>query len=281
MTFQATLHDNTTISVTVRGEGPALFLPIRTSPHPEATAKLMREWGADPDLGVILIRELSKSYKVIAADYLGHRLNNPAPHTLSAENVSSDFVAIVNSVGEDRFAYYGYSWLGSCGLQLALRTDRLWALIMGAFPPLCGPYPEMLKVSNCAYFMSQRKAEESKEESKPGDWSNVKVQTSEDQTKQFATYYQSLQDFDDSKVDLKDLSRFCFAGEKDEIVYGEEWGGVTVKFAEPLVREKERLEQKGWRVHVLNGLDHSSADHANVLLPLFKEWLSEAQHTHK
>jgi hypothetical protein len=42
------------------------------------------------------------------------------------------------AAGAERFAYYGYSWLALSGLQLAIRTDRLAALVMGGFDDLVG-----------------------------------------------------------------------------------------------------------------------------------------------
>jgi hypothetical protein len=40
------------------------------------------------------------------------------------------------------------------GLQLAIRTDRLTALVMGGFPPLSGPYDEMLDVTSATHRMA-------------------------------------------------------------------------------------------------------------------------------
>jgi pimeloyl-ACP methyl ester carboxylesterase len=70
-------------------------------------------------------------------------MSNPAVDGLTPESVASDLLAIADASGADRFAYYGYSWLALAGLQLALRTDRLWALAMGGYPPLDGPYRAM------------------------------------------------------------------------------------------------------------------------------------------
>lgn len=94
----------------------------------------MRKWGGDPDLGRALVEGLSRSTRLIVADYEGHRMAQPAAETLTPENLAADFLAIADAGGAGAFGYYGYSWLALAGLQLALRTDRLRALAMGGFP---------------------------------------------------------------------------------------------------------------------------------------------------
>jgi len=125
----------------------------------------------------------------------------------------------------DRFAYYGYSWLALIGLQLAIRTDRLSALIMGGFPPLGGPYEEMLLVTTATYeIASGARAMPSADES---EWSGVAP--SRDQAQQFVTLYQSLQGFDDRAAQAQiTCPRLCFVGSADEIQYDQHWGNVSV-----------------------------------------------------
>ena len=126
-TTEARLHDGTTIAVHISGDGRNVLLPVRPVPHDPAQAETMRQWGADPDLGPNLVAGLSSSFRVIAADYEAHRMAHPAPDTLTPRNIAADLLAIADAAGADTFAYYGYSWLGLTGLQLAIRTDRLWA----------------------------------------------------------------------------------------------------------------------------------------------------------
>src|SRR5205085_635425 len=108
-------------------------------------------------------------------------------------------------------------------------TDRLTALVMGGFPPLDGPYAEMLQVTTAAYEMA---------EGPPSDdeWSTAGL--SKGQTRQFMTLYQALQRFDDRAIQAQlTCPRLCFAGTKDEIQYGENWGNVFVSLAGPLLRQ--------------------------------------------
>jgi pimeloyl-ACP methyl ester carboxylesterase len=153
-TREAHLHDGTRLTVTVIGEGPPVLLPVRAAGYPPDQATEMERWGGDPNYGPSLIEGLSDRFSVIAADYEGHRLSHPAPNSLTPTNLADDLLAIADAAAVDRFAYYGYSWLALAGLQLALRTDRLTALVMGGFPPLNGPYDETLAVTRAADAMA-------------------------------------------------------------------------------------------------------------------------------
>jgi pimeloyl-ACP methyl ester carboxylesterase len=137
---EARLHDASTIAVEVHGDGPTVLLPVNPRPVEGPQAEEMRRWGADPALGRSLIDGLGDAFRVVAFDYEGHVLQVPKPDTLTPANVVGDLLAVADAAGADRFAYYGYSWLAMSGLQLAIRTDRLAALVMGGYPPLDGPY---------------------------------------------------------------------------------------------------------------------------------------------
>ncbi|MBB6402831.1 alpha/beta hydrolase [Arthrobacter sp. AZCC_0090] len=273
----AVLHDGTTIPITIQGNGRALMVPVRLTPYLPEEADTMRRWGADPDLGPNLVKGLARSHRVIVADYEGHRMAHPAPDTLSPLNVTADLLAIADAADAEAFAYYGYSWLALCGLQLAIRTDRLWALAMGGYPPLDGPYESMLAVTRAAHSMAAQSANQvpsPASDVEPGDWDSIPVQTNEAQTRQFVTLYEALQDFDDSSALVpRDLPRLAFAGAEDRIEYGPEWGSVHVKIGEPLALHKQSLIEAGWDVQVLPGHDHISAMHSSVVLPLLTDWL--------
>ncbi|WP_163165495.1 alpha/beta hydrolase [Arthrobacter sp. Alg241-R88] len=276
-TAEAVLHDGTVIPVSVHGDGPALLLPVRLAPHPPEEAETMRKWGGDPDLGRALVAGLSRSNRLIVADYEGHRMAQPAAKTLTPENLSADLLAIADAGGAGAFGYYGYSWLALAGLQLALRTDRLRALAMGGFPPRDGPYRSMLAVSRAAHAASTQPPDPSAvavEEAEPGDWDSVSVQATEAQTRQFVTLYEGLEDFDDGAATLPPgLFRLAFAGSEDQIDYSPQWGGVRVSIGEPLARHRDALTAAGWDVQVLPGLDHLGAMHSSVVLPILTGWL--------
>ncbi|GAA1330351.1 alpha/beta fold hydrolase [Pseudonocardia xinjiangensis] len=279
---RARLHDGASIEVEVRGAGPAVLLPVNPRPVEGPQADAMREWGVDPALGRGLVDGLADAYRVVAFDYEGHVFATPKPHTLTPANVVRDMLAVADAAGVDRFAWYGYSWLALSGLQIAIRTDRLWALAMGGFPPIGGPYAEMLQVT----LATHRMATELRPVPTPSgagpspdeiDWSTVDTGVSEPQARQFVTLYEALQDFDDAAVQPGlTCPRLCFAGSADEIEYGERWGGVHVSMAGPLAGRRAELEAHGWQVHVLPGLDHTSAMQVTNVLPVLRPWLAAA-----
>ena len=196
----AQLHDGALLELTVVGEGPAVLLPVNPVPIEGETAEQMRAWGADPELGHRLVTGLAEAgFRAIAADYEGHLAQHPKPLTLTPDALAADLLAIADAAGADRFAYYGYSWLALSGLQLATRTDRLAALAMGGFPALGAPFRPMLTVTSATHRMAvaNRDAPPRTVEVEPGDWDSAEVTVSPEQTGQYLTLYQSLQDFDE------------------------------------------------------------------------------------
>jgi pimeloyl-ACP methyl ester carboxylesterase len=268
---QARLHDGNTIEIEVAGSGPTLLLPVNPQPVTGPLAEQMRQYGADPALGQSLINGLSDAFRIVAFDYEGECLRRPKPDTLTPANIANDLLAVADAAEADQFAYYGYSWLAMVGLQLAIRTDRLSALVMGGFPPLNGPYEEMLRVTTATYEMASGTrpmppADES-------EWSDFSL--SKDQTRQFVTLYQALQGFDDRAAQARlTCPRLCFVGSKDEIQYSKSWGNVYVSLADPIVRGQAQLSELGWDVRVLDGLDHIQAMQAKQVVPILRSWLA-------
>jgi pimeloyl-ACP methyl ester carboxylesterase len=279
---EARLHDGSAIEVQVHGQGPALLLPVNPRPVQGPQAEELRRWGNDPALGRSLIDGLKDAFRVVAFDYEGHVLATPKPDTLIPDNLARDFLAVADAADAERFAWYGYSWLAVAGLQLATRTDRVSALVMGGFPPIDGPYTEYLRVTTATHRMAAEPRDPAAPASAPAapdelDWSSVEVTLSEAQTRQFVTLYQALQGFDDRAAQTRlACPRLCFAGSADDIDYGERWGGVRVRVAAPLLERRTELERYGWEVRVLDGLDHTQAMQATNVLPILRPWLTAA-----
>jgi pimeloyl-ACP methyl ester carboxylesterase len=277
---EARLHDDSTIAVEVHGRGPTVLLAVNPQPVEGPRAEELRRWGVDPALGRRLVDGLSDAFRVVAFDYEGHVLQVPKPDTLTPANLAGDLLAVADAAGGDRFAYYGYSWLALAGLQLAIRTDRLSALVMGGFPPLDGPYAEMLQVTRATHELAVASAasppSKPPSDEPPGelDWSQVEVTLTEAQTRQFVTLYQALQGFDDHAAQAQlGCPGLCFVGSADEITYDERWGGVQVSLAAPVISRRVELEALGWQVRVLQGLDHTQAMQAVHVLPILRPWL--------
>jgi len=184
----AIAHDGTKIYFEVHGNGPkTLFLgpgseaarptlPAGVDLPAEAAKALnnnKRAW-LDP---------LTNAYRVILIEYPGE----PKMYTMTPATVARDFLAIADAAGAEKFAYYGFSFGCVTGLQLALRTDRLEALVCGGFPAMDGPYPEMLELCRA---MSQR---EISIYGLPPFFSFEGGRTC-------STYYEGLQGFDDRAI---------------------------------------------------------------------------------
>lgn len=270
--LEARLHDGSLIEIEVAGTGPTLLLPVNPHPVEGLQAEQMVQYGADPALGQTLIKGLSDSLRVVAFHYEGQCMSIPKPKTLTPANIVKDFLSVADAVGTERFAYYGYSWLAMSGLQLAIRTDRLSALIMGGFPPLDGPYKEMLCVTTATHKVASA-TQTSEVVDEEDEWSSGSL--SPDQTQQFMTLYQALQNFDDRAVQSRiTCPRLCFVGSADEIQYGKRWGDVLVSLAGPTVHGQTELAALGWEVRVLDGLNHIQVMQAAQVLPILRPWLT-------
>lgn len=273
----AELHDGSSIELEVHGTGPAVLLSVDPEPAVGPRADELRKWGVDPELGRSMIDGLATAFQVVAFDYESHVMEVPKADTLTPDHIAVDLLAVADAAGVDRFAYYGYSWLALSGLQLAIRTDRLSALVMGGFPPVGGPYAEMLSVTRATHAMAGSTPDPAPAQlaSDEIDWSTVQVTMSEPQTRQFVTLYEALRDFDDRAAQGRiGCPRLCFAGSADTIPYGERWGGVTVDIAGAFAAGRTELTSAGWDVRILDGLDHTQAMQPANVLPVLRPWLT-------
>jgi pimeloyl-ACP methyl ester carboxylesterase len=266
---QVKLHDGSLLDIEIYGDGPTILLAVNPRPFEGEQAEQLRAYGTDPALGQNLIQGLSDTFCVVAFDYEGHVMRTPKPQTLIPDNVVRDILAVADAAGADQFAYYGYSWLAMIGLQVAVRTKRLSALIMGGYPPLDGPYSEMLKVTAATYAVASG--------AKPAiptndEWSDVGI--SENQAQQFMVLYQALQSFDDRAAQASlTCPRLCFVGAEDNIQYGAQWDNAYVTIAQPVIEHRSELEVLGWEVRILDGLNHMSAMQAPQVIPIIRPWL--------
>lgn len=262
--------------------GKTIMLPTAKKSVFGQEAETLKLWGVDPESGTHFIEGLADRFQVLFFDYEGHLFQHPDPDSLTPERIGSDFLRIADAMNAGSFSYYGYSWLALAGLQLALRTNRLEALIMGGFPPFEGPYREMRIVTDKTHKEAVSNRETASASQNPGDdpkatdWDNVTVTLDPRVTGQFVTMYESLADFDDRKIhDKLNFPKLAFAGEKDTIVYGEKFGNVTVDIAGLMKKNEAVLREFGWDVAILQGneMDHTKAMQPAAVLPVIKPWL--------
>ncbi|MDA7025452.1 alpha/beta hydrolase [Bacillus sp. CLL-7-23] len=259
-----------------------IMLPVAKESVCGQEAENLKLWGVDPELGKHFIEGLVDKFQILYFDYEGHRLQHTNPEHLTPENIVKDLLTIADQMNVKNFSYYGYSWLALVGLQLAIRTDRLESLIMGGFPPIDGPYKEMMVVTNKTYEQALNNQhspiidEQNHISLEQIEWDNIQVKIDTNQTKQFVTMYENLMGFDDREIQYKlMIPRLAFAGEKDTIVYGENFGSKTVDIIGLLQKNKQELEQLGWDIEILKGndMDHTKAMQPITVLSLIKPWL--------
>lgn len=153
---------------------------------------------------------------------------------------------------------------------------------MGGFPPIDGPYRPMLDVTQATYDMAVvPKAEKAAsqdwgEQTNGYDWDSVEVTMNPDQTKQFLTLYEHLQDFDDRAAEKKlAIPRLCFGGTNDTIDYGDKWNNAHVDIAGLLMKNRDELAQRGWDTTLISGADHTKAMQPDSVLPIITPWLAK------
>ncbi|MBU5351657.1 alpha/beta hydrolase [Paenibacillus barcinonensis] len=278
------LMDESELKVGLVGnsDSPTIMLPVAKESVYGQEAENLKLWGVDPESGKHFIEGLMDKFQIIYFDYEGHRLQNPNPDNLTPEHIVKDLLTIADEMDVKKFSYYGYSWLALVGLQLAIRTDRLESLIMGGFPPIEGPYQEMMVVTSKTYeqALDKQNSPDIKEHDHMNpekvDWDNIQVKIDTNQTKQFVTMYENLMDFDDRDIQHKlSIPRLAFAGEKDTIVYGENFGSVTVDIIGILQKNKQALEHLGWDIEIIKGndMDHTKAMQPVTVVSLIRRWL--------
>jgi pimeloyl-ACP methyl ester carboxylesterase len=202
-----------------------------------------------------MVGGLRDRYRVVVMSYPGR----PKNHTLTPDNVSDDMLRIADAAAVEDFAWWGYSWGGVVGMQLALRTDRLTALAMTGFPPLGGPYAEMLRYSRALAGVEV------------DAFGATIPEEQRAQLPQFVTYYEAMAQFDDRAAQRRiTCPRLCFVGGEDRITAGTE---PIADLGAIVGRHQAELEALGWAVEVIPGKDHLGAMASDVVLPRLSHFL--------
>ena len=183
---------------------------------------------------------LTDRYQVMLIDYPSIGASRDiAPHELTAERVCTDLLGVASAAGFARFAYWGYSWSGAVGLQLATRSDRLDALVIGGWPPLDGPYAEILAAA-------RRKLPNPEP-------SSLKVLRSPAQYAQWIHFYESLRDWPEQDAVARiACPRMVYFGGDGDLVEA----GIPVTIASNIRRQRRTLEGLEWTVCEVPGQGH-------------------------
>lgn len=215
--------------------------------------------GLEPVLQGYLDR-LTDRYRVLLVDYPGiGRSLDLAPEDLRAERVCADLLGVASAAGFDRFAYWGYSWGGNVGLQLATRTPRLDALVVGGWPALGGPYEALLEAA-------RRKLPNPEP-------SSLVVLRSAAQYAQWIHYGDSILGWPEREavahIACPRLNVFGSDGDLLE-------AGVPVPIASRIRAHRGELEAMGWYVHEIPGHGHGLCMLPEVAVPPVRNFLDEA-----
>jgi pimeloyl-ACP methyl ester carboxylesterase len=236
----------------VQGQGTPLLIGL------PLMASFTQLFGSElqPALDGYLDR-LSDRYRVLRVDYPsigGSR--DIAPEDLTADRVCHDLLAVASAAGFDRFAYWGYSWGAAVGLQLAARTDRLTALVLGGWPPLGAPYDGILQATR----LKQPDPEPS----------SLKVLRSKAQYRQWETFYVSLQGWPEAEAVARiTCPKLIYFGGEGDLVEA----GIPIRIASIIREQRAALERQGWVVQELPGQGHGVCMVPEQVVPPVRDFL--------
>ena len=203
----ATAHDGSSIYFEVHGTGDKfLFLSLGTAAPraigaapglapPEGAEQVAAAWKQ------AYIDGLGSDYRLIFIEYPGLE---PKMFTMTPGAVARDYLAIADAAGAEEFAYAGFSIGCVTGLQLALRTDRMKALVCGGFPTMDGVYDDMRLITETAI-------------QGPTSLYGMPDLIWPETGQQFLTYYNGLRSFDDRAIQQALTSpRLTWIGDQDQ-----------------------------------------------------------------
>jgi pimeloyl-ACP methyl ester carboxylesterase len=249
------LDPRTGVFYEVHGDGRPLLIGL------PLMASFSAVFGAELE-GVLrgYLERLTDRYRVLLVDYpaIGGSRDLP-PEQLTADRVCSDLLGVASAAGFDRFSYWGYSWGGAVGLQLAARTDRLDALVVGGWPPLGAPYAGILQATR----LKQADPEPS----------SMKVLRSKHQYRQWEAYYSSMADWPEAEsVARIACPKLVFFGGLGDLVEA----GIPIRIASLVREHRAALQAQGWQVLEVPGQGHGVCMQPELFVPEVRAFLDRA-----
>ena len=249
----ASPHDpSRAIHFQIQGDGTPLLLGF---PMMASHAETFGQEGAAVLRGYL--ERLTDRYRVLLVDYpsIGKSDTIP-PGELTADRVCADLLAVAASAGFDHFAYWGYSWGGGVGLQLASRTDRLSALVVGGWSPLGGHYAEALAGARLQVANPPESA--------------MVVLRSPGQYAQWISYLESIEGWPEADAVARiSCPRLVFFGANSLT----DAGGIPIPIAATIRSRKFELERLGWRLAEIPDRDFSVCLDPEAVVPAVREFL--------
>jgi pimeloyl-ACP methyl ester carboxylesterase len=231
----------------VHGSGTPLFM----GPPLVASGEIL-----DPPYLDGYLDRLTDRYRVLVFDPPGKGKSASKPAAeFTANRVCNDLLSVADAAGFERFAWWGFSWGGVVGLQLAWRTDRLSALVCGGWPPLGAEYAKLLRL--CRALVANP----------PLDGPHAGFDAAP-----FVTLYESLQNWPEAEAVRRiACPRMTYVGCDDIGV-----GAVEVHLGASIRDRRLELEAMGWRVVEIPGRDHSVYTDPATVVPLVRDFLDAA-----
>ncbi|MGE0101534.1 MAG: alpha/beta fold hydrolase [Blastocatellales bacterium] len=212
-----------------------------------------------PDLLSDFIERLTDRYRVLVTDYpsIGKSGTTPAME-LTAERASNDMLAVATAAGFRNFAWWGYAWGGALGLQMASRSKRVSALVVGGWSALGGDYKGMLQAARTNL-------------ANPSP-SSMQVLRNKEQYQQWVTFYESVQNWPEAKAvaGIRCPKLLVYGGESATTT-----GGVTVSYGATNRERRSELEEMGWRVAEIPGKGHGVGLDPATIVPVVREFLDK------
>ncbi|HXB22559.1 MAG TPA: alpha/beta hydrolase [Candidatus Solibacter sp.] len=192
------------------------------------------------------IRRLGDRYRLLMADYphVGSKAKDGT--LLTVEDVCKDLLSLADAGGMDRFAAVGYSFGGNAVLQLATRSPRVVALVVGGWPAIDGPYDILFQTT-------QKLQKESPDRPEIG---------------RFVNYYKSLQNWQE-RAEVAKLA--C-----PKLNYIDTTDGEDTDFIGRFRRNKNALQKLGWDTEEVNsGHGHAGGLMPDVACPVIRAFLDK------
>ena len=248
-----------------KADGQALFV---TYPWTDALAEAFGELGVG-DVEALkngartFIDALGEHYKIVHFDYpRGVGKSERKSEDLTADTVATDYLAVADAAGVDRFVALGYSWSANAALQVAIRTQRCAGVAIGGWPPLSGPYEALLDFvtkSNdglSGWFMRLITRNKIIRRFIPNNKLNALTNMA-NMMESVANYYKSVVGKWNEEEEIAKLTgpQITYFGSDD---IGVPSTKMLVPLAENNRKRKDDLERLGWRVVEIRGYDHES-----------------------
>jgi len=227
--------DEVAVSYEVHGAGPAILIPWCNFAWSSLTLDL-----------------LTKGYTVVIASPRGFGNSDRVSAGYTADTIRTDLEAVLDHVGIEQYAAFGYSMTGSVAPWLAQDNPRVRAVVSGGFP-ISTSYAALLP------YIEANRAETQRE---PDRWATMTRKFDPDA---LLAWYRRLNSLPPGGlVDRLDCPVYCFWGGDDEVI--EELVGLETLWRNTTARDIP--------VEVFPGRDHEGMlQDIDAAMPGVCRWL--------